>query len=41
MGLRKTSWQVVSDLIDKTQRVLGLVMRFGISNSGDIWCVSI
>lgn len=31
MGLRKTSWQVVSDLIDKTQRVLGLVMRFGIS----------
>lgn len=31
MGLRITSWQVLSDLIDKTQRVFGLVMRFGTS----------
>ena len=31
MGLRKTSWQVVSGLINKTQQVPGLVMRFGTS----------
>ena len=31
MGLRKTSWLVVSGLTSKTQRVFSLVMRFGTS----------